>query len=569
MPPLSGAEPPGILAHQGRVAVNGVNFDGTGRFKFSLVNGAGDTTLWSHDGSGAGGGEPAGSVAIAVTGGHYAVLLGDTAPPFSMAPIPAGVFAENADVRLRLWFSADGGTTFELLAPDRRLTPAPYALTAGTLSGAGGIQLSGGSLVLPATTASAGIVFSGADTLLHARGTDNFFAGILAGNLTMTGTGNTAGGAHALGANTEGEANTAGGAYAMASNTTGSRNYAGGFQALSSNLTGSENTATGYQALAASVSGARNTAYGYQALSGNLIGSENTAAGYQALAANADGSENTAAGYQALAANLGGMRNTAAGYQTLAGNTYGSENTGTGYQSLSANISGDRNSATGFQALAANTLGARNTAAGHQALSANTLGSDNLALGNGAGASLTTGNHNIAIAHPGVAGESATIRLGDAAHQTRAFIAGVRGQTTGLNDAVPVVIDSAGQLGTLSSSARYKEDIRSLDAAEVGTRLRKLRPVTFRYRQAFAGGEKPIQFGLIAEEVAEAFPELAVFDAEGRPETVKYQLLAPLLLGEVQRLEAENATLKARLERLETALFGEKASLPGNSAATD
>ena len=97
----------------------------------------------------------------------------------------------------------------------------------------------------------------------------------------------------------------------------------------------------------------------------------------------------------------------------------------------------------------------------------------------------------------------------------------------------------------MSSSARYKEDIN--DMGDASARLRSLRPVTFRYKQPYANGEKPIQYGLIAEEVAAAFPELAVFNAEGQPETVKYQDLTPLLLNEVQKLRAEKDALAKQL----------------------
>jgi len=124
------ADPPGILNHQGRIAVNGTNFDGAGRFKFALVSAAGDTSYWSNDDSSTTGGEPTVAVPVPVSQGQYAVLLGD-AP---MGAIPASVFADNADVRLRIWFSADGGTTFEQLAPDRRIASVGYALVAGGLA---------------------------------------------------------------------------------------------------------------------------------------------------------------------------------------------------------------------------------------------------------------------------------------------------------------------------------------------------------------------------------------------------------------------------------------------------
>ena len=82
--------------------------------------------------------------------------------------------------------------------------------------------------------------------------------------------------------------------------------------------------------------------------------------------------------------------------------------------------------------------------------------------------------------------------------QTTTFIAGVRGITTGLADAIQVLIASSGQLGTVSSSRRYKEDIQDMGRASAG--LLDLRPVTFRYTQASTDGATPIQYGLIARK---------------------------------------------------------------------
>jgi hypothetical protein len=131
------------------------------------------------------------------------------------------------------------------------------------------------------------------------------------------------------------------------------------------------------------------------------------------------------------------------------------------------------------------------------------------------------------------------------------------GVTTSMNDAVPVVIDSTGNLGTASSSRRYKESIS--DIGEASERLYDLRPVTFRYQQPYADGEKPIQYGLIAEEVAEVLPELVVRNTAGNPETVKYQDLTPMLLNEVQklRLDQEKAEQGSAELRQETAALRE------------
>jgi hypothetical protein len=199
----------------------------------------------------------------------------------------------------------------------------------------------------------------------------------------------------------------------------------------------------------------------------------------------------------------------------------------------------------------------RNVALGSGALFSNVSGSNNIAVGKDAGNNLL-GDSNIAIGNGGAASDVGTIRIGGGS-QTRAFIGGIRGITTGQNNAVAVVIDSTGQLGTISSSRRYKEEIT--DMGDASARLQALRPVTFRYKQPYANGEKPLQYGLIAEEVAEVFPELAVFNDDGQPETVKYQDLAPLQLNEVQKLRAEkdalqkeSASLRTRLEKLEAAV---------------
>src|SRR5262249_29631285 len=60
-----------------------------------------------------------------------------------------------------------------------------------------------------------------------------------------------------------------------------------------------------------------------------------------------------------------------------------------------------------------------------------------------------------------------------------------------------------------------------------------------------------VQFGLIAEEVAETFPELAVLNAEGQPETVKYQDLPPMLLNEFQKEHQRVLDLQGKVAALE------------------
>lgn len=113
-----------MLHHQGRMAVDGVPFDGTGQFKFALVDSDGATSFWSNDGTGTAGSEPATSLALQVNRGLYSILIGDA----SMSPLSTDVFS-NSDVRLRVWFD-DGSHGFQQITPDQRLVAAPYALVA-------------------------------------------------------------------------------------------------------------------------------------------------------------------------------------------------------------------------------------------------------------------------------------------------------------------------------------------------------------------------------------------------------------------------------------------------------
>ena len=358
-----------------------------------------------------------------------------------------------------------------------------------------------------------------------------------------TGSANTGIGVNALFSNTEGHWNTAIGPNALYFNRTASWNTAIGSYALHSN-TGAWNTALGGSALQTNTTGESNTAVGGQALLSNLTGRENTAVGVNSLYANRQGSWNAAFGSGALSSNTSGELNTAVGTSALRDNTTGISNTAVGAQAMICTTTGGDNTAVGRDALECNTGGSGNVAVGVRALLFNQAGSGNIAIGRYAGV-YATGDFNIYIGNNGVGGESNTMRIGFQQEQSKVFVAGIRGTTTGLNDAVPVVLDSNGQLGTINSSRRFKEDIQ--DMGDGSRALLRLRPVTFRYTQRFADGEKPVQFGLIAEEVAEAMPELVVRDVDGRPETVKYQLLAPMLLNEFQK---QQRTIEAQTERL-------------------
>ena len=338
-----------------------------------------------------------------------------------------------------------------------------------------------GNLALPMTACEpgclgyVGMLTVGGVRFLHDFGTDSTFAGANAGNVQIGGSGNTGIGSLAL-------------------------------QNVGAT---SNNSALGYSALSTNTTGRDNTAIGALALQHNLDTHANTAVGARALQLN-EGAGNTAVGSDALPSNGTGAGNTALGSATLVENTTGSGNTAVGDGSLYFNT------------------GEQNTGLGANSLIGNTIGSRNIGIGLGAGSNLTTGDDNIEIASAGIAGEARTIRIGTV--QNRVFVAGIRGVTTGTADTLPVMIDSNGQLGTVSSSIREKRGV--VEIGESSAAVLQLRPVSFLYKD---DASEVRQYGLIAEEVAQVLPDLVQCSPAGEPETVKYHFLPALLLSALRK----------------------------------
>jgi hypothetical protein len=271
-------------------------------------------------------------------------------------------------------------------------------------------------------------------------------------------------------------------------------------------------------------------------LRSDTTGNFNTAVGAGTLLANT-GTQNTATGAGALLSNTIGGSNTANGTFALFFNTTGGGNTANGFNALLSNTTGNGNTANGFTALFSNTTSNGNTAMGASALFSCT-GFGNTALGFGAGDSVTTANNVICIGHPG------------ADVSDSCFISNIRGVTTQNADAIPVLIDSAGQLGTISSSARFKKQIKQMD--KTSEAILALKPVTFHYK---SDKTNTPQFGLIAEEVATVNPDLVVRDKDGEIYTVRYDAVNAMLLNEflkehstVQELKREVAALTATVK---------------------
>ena len=353
--------------------------------------------------------------------------------------------------------------------------------------------------------------------------------------------------------------NTAEGTDALLSLSSGTNNTAIGADALANNVSGNDNTAVGFQALLLAT-GNHNTAVGSEALFFDTGGHDNTATGFQALLNNTSGIENAASGAFALINNQTGDFNTATGTGALQANIGGDANTATGTAALSDNTSGINNTANGVNALFFNTTGHDNTADGLNAL-LNNRGSNNIAVGSQAGSNLTTGSNNIDIGAVGSAGEANTIRIGRSGTQRKTFIAGIRGATVA--NGVGVIVGTTGQLGTVVSSARFKDAIKPMDNASEA--ILALKPVTFRYKKELDPDKIP-QFGLIAEEVEKVNPDLVVRDEDGKVNAVRYEAVNAMLLNEFLKEHRTVQGQQKEIDALKTELKEQKALIQKVSA---
>ena len=306
-------------------------------------------------------------------------------------------------------------------------------------------------------------------------------------------------------------------------------------------------------------------------------GNGNTAEGTDALLHLTTGIWNSAFGYRALYENVTGIRNTAMGYQALYNNN--------GLLS----VSGDDNVAIGAGALYGNTTGRNNIAIGSNALYYNTTGSNNILIGRLYGAPgfghVTTDSGLTIIGNTYYASPS-LVNIGgvmvDSHHDYRIPQVSIKAvnsigigaysvvgdEQTGLvsiggynvtinsrllyapavyDNAIagsPVVVNSQGQLGVATSSARFKDEIKPMDKDSEA--ILALKPVAFRYNKEVDATHIP-QFGLLAEDVEKVNPDLVTRDRDGKPYTVRYDAVNAMLLNEFlkahRKMEEQEATI--------------------------
>jgi hypothetical protein len=105
---------------------------------------------------------------------------------------------------------------------------------------------------------------------------------------------------------------------------------------------------------------------------------------------------------------------------------------------------------------------------------------------------------------------------------------------------------SSGQLWIDSSSERFKTNITAYSEDLSLDVIDKLRVVTFSESNKTTTEMKPHRYvGFIAEEVAEVVPNLATYDADGRPFGVAYERFSALNTAGIQDLRARMTALEA------------------------
>jgi len=338
-------------------------------------------------------------------------------------------------------------------------------------------------------------------------------------------------------------------------------------------LSNGTNTFLGYTAGNTSVSGSSNTSLGVGALNGVTSGSNNVAIGTDAMTSSVSGNYNIAIGhgsngnittqsrnisvgescqqYSTGGSNIGmgtstlqncsGSNNVAIGDSSMASSSGSyANNTAVGYQSLKVISSGTFNSCFGSNTAGSIGSGSFNSCFGSNTAGSIGSGSYNTLIGQNAGSSYASADSsNICVGNVGSSGESNVMRIGTAGsgngQVSTCYIAGISGVTV---TGTAVLCSVSGQLGTIASSERYKENIKNLDE---NVSIMNLRPVEFNYK---TDDSKTKMYGLIAEEVHKEFPYLC-FYKDDAPESVKYHELPILLLKEIQKLNKRIEDLEA------------------------
>ncbi len=329
------------------------------------------------------------------------------------------------------------------------------------------------------------------------------------------------------------------------------KNVGMGFNSLTVNTSGTYNTAIGYQSLKKNINGNSNTAIGGSALSKNTIGGYNSAFGSQSLLNNVDGIFNTASGFESLLSNTDGEFNTAIGAGSLYNNTGGDYNTAVGYNALKSHSGGNDNTAIGVEAMLNHTVGSYNATLGHSAGKTLTVASGNVFIGYNSGGNETTNNNRLYIENS----NSTTPLIGGDFFNDR----------VGINRNINVLTNTLEVGGEASkampgdwlgnSDRRLKKNIESIKGETALDKLSKMNGVSYEWNDSKTGMPRPkgIQYGFIAQELMEVFPEKVTKDSQGYYQTA-YGTYDAFFVQAIKELKQELNEKEIRITELENKL---------------
>lgn len=577
--PLTSAAVPPVVGHQGRVTVLGLPFEGTGHFKFALVDAAGTRTFWSHDGTSVAGSAPTSAISLPVSQGLFSLALGDPALA-GMAPLAASDFLP-ADLRLRVWFD-DGVLGFQQLAPDQTFTATPYAFQAAQLSAAPSVPVvawgldSGGTATVPGFPLPVRQIAAGAGHGLA-----------LLSDATVV----------AWGRNSEGQATVPGGVapatfvaagtnHSLAVTATGAvvawgRNEAAQ-AAVPAGLSGVTRVAAGeLHSLALRADGTvvawGDNSFGQSAVPAGLSGVVAISAGHHhSVALKADGTvvawgrsdvgqTDVPAGLPAVTAVAAGAQHTLALLADRTVVAWGLDSGGqaavpAGLVNVTAIAAGDLHSAA---VTSGGTVVAWGDSSAGQLSVPATL-SDVVALASGGKQTLALRAAQIAV----------PVARKDEDNTFQGRVGVFRAPAVNALEVAGNASKSAAGGWLANSDRRVKEDIAPV--ADALATLERIRPVTFRYTPDYLARHPELPdvryYNVVAQEFAQVFPEAVTESgerhADGSPvlQVDTYPALITALAA-VRELHAESTTLRAELAALRARIQKLEAAAPAPDAA--
>ena len=334
-----------------------------------------------------------------------------------------------------------------------------------------------------------------------------------------------------------------------------------------------------------------NTGLGYQSLFTNQTGINNVALGFEAMNLNTQGSFNVAIGFEALRNNDSGASvlyhgdyNTAVGGGAGSSNTLGDENVFVGYRSGSSNTTGRFNTVIGSNAALNATTGGSNVYIGEGSARFKN-GNNNTQVGTFSG-SAATGNNNVYMGY--TTGQNSTgsgnVFLGYQAGRNdntsnRLIIENSSSSTpliggnfslnrVGINRPIASLANTFEVGGSASkatagswlanSDRRLKKNIKDISGKSALDKLMRLNGISYLWNDNKTGIERPshIQYGFIAQNIQEVFPEKVTKDALGYLQTAYGDYDAFFveaikeLKNQLDKKDAEIADLKKQLKKL-------------------